>query len=263
MSPSHDRPVALVTGASSGIGAALTRQLAGRGHDLVVVARRTDQLKKLADELNLTHGTDVEVLAADLRDTGDLGTVEARLRDGSRPVDVLVNNAGFGSDGFFHELPLEGELGQIELNVVALVRLTHAALPGMVARRGGGVLNVSSAGGFQPAPKNATYVATKAYVTSFSQSIHEEVTGHRVRVTCLCPGFTKTEFQQTAGWDGGIVPDFLWMEADAVARAGLAALDRNDALCVPGLPYKVAAGAVHLLPRGVVRRLAGLATKRM
>src|SRR5439155_3448150 len=218
-----DRPIALVTGASSGIGAAFARQLAERGHDLVVVARDVTRLEKLAADL---PGVDVEVMAADLQQPQQLAAVEARLAATDRPVDKLINNAGYGTAGNFHELEADREIGQIELNVNALVRLSHAAARAMVPRHRGGILNVGSVGSFQPGPFNATYSATKAFVLSFSEAIHEELRPHGVHVTCLCPGFTRTEFQERAGITDIASPGFLWQDADTVARIGLRALDR-------------------------------------
>jgi uncharacterized protein len=227
------------------------------------VARDEARLDALASELRLRHAGAVDVLPADLTDDARLGEVEARVASRERPVELLVNNAGFATAGRFAELPLEAEDREIRLNVVALVRLCHAALPGMVERGTGGVLNLSSLGGFQPTPGNATYSATKAFVTSFSQALHEEVKGAGVRVTVLCPGFTRTEFQSRAGIDSSSVPGFLWMSAEAVAEAGIRALEQGKAICVPGAGNRVAATAVGILPRGVTRRLAGAVVKRV
>jgi short-subunit dehydrogenase len=252
-----NRPVALVTGASSGIGAAFARQLAVRQHDVIVVARDHERLDRLAEETTAL-GAAVERMAVDLTDPQQLAAVEKRLSDpAAGPVDILVNNAGHGSTGCFHELSLDDEVHQIELNVVALVRLTHAALAAMVPRRGGGILNVSSVEGFLPAPRNATYCASKAYVTSFTEAVHEEVAPDGVRVTCVCPGLTRTEFQDRAGVDVSGFPGFLWMDANAVAKAALACLDRNQALCVPGPHNRAAVEFLQVAPRAVVRRMAG------
>jgi len=184
------KPVALVTGASAGIGEQLARQLAQRGHDLVLVARDRERLEALAKDVEAEFGAQCEVLSADLTVPAELATVEARARD----VDVLVNNAGFGSFGRFDQLDIDVESREINLNVLALVRLTHAAAGGMTQRGHGGILNVSSLAGHQPGPLNATYSATKAFVTSFTQAVHEELKGTGVAVTALCPGFTHTEF---------------------------------------------------------------------
>lgn len=249
---------ALVTGASAGIGRSFAKKLAQRGHDLVLVARDETRLKELASELP----TNAEVLAADLSDKEELARVEARLRDSTRPVDVLVNNAGFGTAGPFHTLDVEREEQMIRLNVTALMRLTHAALPGMLERGRGGIINVSSVGGFQPVANNATYSATKAFVTSFTQAIHEEVRRKGVSVVCLAPGFTRTEFQERGGFrqDG---PGVLWQTADEVADVALAALDKNKALAVPGVPNKAAALMVQVAPRSLIRFIAGKTGERI
>ena len=250
---------ALVTGASSGIGDAFARLLAKKGYDLVVVARDQERLEKLAADLPV----DVEVIVADLADADQRAKVEARLRDGDagasggpKPIDVLVNNAGFGTTGRFHQLDVERETREIELNVVALMRLTHAALEGMVGRRRGGIVNVSSIAGFQPTPGTATYGGTKAFVTSFSEALHEELRGTGVTVTCLAPGATRTNFQTTAEYGTSHVPDFMWQTAEEVAAEAIAALERNHALVVTGWPNKLLAAATHLAPRALVRRIA-------
>jgi hypothetical protein len=247
--------VALVTGASAGIGAAFARRLATDGYDVVAVARDAARLEALAKELP----TRTEVLPADLTVPDELARVEARVRKG---VDLLVNNAGFGTTGRFVELPVDGEEREIRLNVLAVVRLTHAALEAMLARGAGGIINVSSVAGFQPAPTNATYTATKAFVTTFTESVYEELRGTGIRVLALCPGFTRTEFQQRAGYDARQVPGPLWMRADEVVDEALAALRRGKAICVPGGLNRAAVAFAHLAPRGVARRVAGMVNSR-
>ena len=182
------RPVALVTGASAGIGRSFAYALADRGHDLVLVARDTARLEALAKEIGDAYGAACEVLTADLADGDALVRVETRLADAARPLDLLVNNAGFGTSGKFHTMPVDREEQEIRLNVVALVRLCHAALDAQVARGRGGVINVASIAGYQPTPGNATYGATKAFVSSFSQAVHEELKGTGVRCMVLSPG---------------------------------------------------------------------------
>ncbi|GAA4088774.1 SDR family oxidoreductase [Actinomadura miaoliensis] len=234
---------ALVTGASSGIGESFARILAGRGTDLVIVARRAARLDELARELVERYRVAVEVLAADLTDPGQRGEVEHRLR--AEPVELLVNNAGFGAFGAFAGQPLDDQLAQVELNVLALMRLTRAALPGMVERGRGGVLNVSSMAGFTPSPGSATYGATKAFVTAFSESLHAELAGTGVHVTALCPGFTRTDETQESS--------LLWLRREDVARAGLDAVSAGRALCVPGAQYKAALPALRAMPRSLLR----------
>ena len=251
-----DRRTALVTGASSGIGLEFAKQLAGSGHDVVLVARDVERLKELASQLSVT--VDVEVLPADLTDVDQRAEVERRLRDEASPIDVLINNAGLGTTGRFSDLPTDEEEHEIQLNVVALTRLTSAALPGMVKRGRGKILNVASIAGFQPSPGNATYGATKAYVISFTQALREELRGTGVHATALCPGFTKTEFQARAGYDPKGIAGFLWQTPAQVVRPALKAVDRNAALCTPGAQNKVAGALVHLLPRALQGRAAGL-----
>ena len=256
-------PLALVTGASSGIGEAIAVQLAADGSDLVLVARRRDRLEALAQELRGRHGVKVDVLVADVTEPDQLALVEDRLREGAPSVDLLVNNAGRGGQGPFAERSIEDQDGQIRLNVLAPVRLTHAALGPMLARGAGGVLNVSSIAGLQPMPYVATYSATKAYLSNFTHAVHEEVRGHGVNVTNLLPGFTRTGFHQAADISRSVVPGPAWMSAEAVARAGLAAVAEGRAQCVPGLGYRILAGLSALTPWSVSRRLLrAVLTKR-
>ena len=245
-------PTALVTGASSGIGLELARALAARGHDLVVVARSLDKLEDLAASMSVG----VEVIAADLASDAGMATIEDRLQSTDRPIDLLVNNAGFGTTGKFAELPIEGEVEEIRLNVLALTRLTGAAVPQMVARGHGAVINVASIAAFQPTPGTATYGATKAFVLSFTMALREELRGTGVRAVALCPGFTRTGFQERANFElKGIAKRFS-QTADEVAQATLRTLDRDAGVCVPGWQNKVAAGATHLAPRKLVPRIA-------
>lgn len=256
------RPTALVTGASSGIGRAFAEVLASEGHDLVVVARDTARLETLVKEVREHHDARAEILAADLVDRDQLATVEARLADRDRPVELLVNNAGFGTYGSFWTLPVEVEEREVCLNVLALMRLTHAALGPMVERRHGGVINVSSIAGHQPTPTDATYGATKAFVTSFSQALHEELRGTGVRCMVVCPGFTRTEFQERAGYDAGNVPRFMWQQPHQVVAAALKAYQRGRAVCVPGALNRATAGLSQVVPDAVTRRAAHLVTRR-
>jgi len=248
-------PTAMVTGASSGIGRAIAVRLAADGTDLVVVARRKDRLEALAEELTATHGVSVDVLAADVTDPAQLAAVEERLRSGRPPVDLLVNNAGVGAQGAFADIPIDFQESQIRLNVLAPVRLSHAALEGMVGRGRGGILNVSSIAGLQPMPNVATYAATKAYLSSFSHALHEEVRHRGVAVTALLPGFTRTEFHEASGINRTVVPGPAWMSADTVARAGLRAVARGRAQCVPGLGYRVLSVISGFTPWSVSRRV--------
>lgn len=252
---------ALVTGASSGIGREVAREAAARGADVVLVARREAELQDLAREVSLDHGRAAEVLVADLTAPADLHRVEARVTDAGRPVDLVVNNAGFGGSGRFHELDVDREEAEVRLNCVALLRLSHAALSAMVPRGRGGLLNVSSLAGFQALPTSATYAATKAFVTSLTEGLHEEARGTGVHVSALCPGFVRTGFHQASqiGEDGRgrDLPEAVYMDAGTVARAALDGVTRNRAVVVPGRSYRALAGLSSVLPRAITRRVAG------
>ena len=252
---------ALVTGASSGIGETFARRLAKRGDDLVLVARREDRLQALADELGAS-GTDVEVLPADLTTDDGLAAVEHRLSSSTAPVDLLVNNAGFGTSGPFAEMALERELEMIELNVVALVRLTRAAVDAMAERGAGAIVNVSSLASFQALPRTAIYAATKAFVTSFTEALADEARGSGVRLQALCPGMTRTEFHAVGSWDVDWLPGIAWQSSEAVVDASLAALGSGRVVVIPGVVNKLAARASWLLPRRVVTRLVGATVRR-
>lgn len=243
---------ALVTGASSGIGEAMVELLAGTGIPTVVVARRRDRL----DALAARFPSAVEVLVADLQTAKGLAAVEARVGE----FDLVVNNAGFGTSGLFHELDADRLQGEIDLNIAALTRLSHAALAAMVPRGRGYLLNVSSVASFQPAPKLAVYAATKAYVTSLTESLHEEVRSSGVHVTALCPGLTRTEFQSVSNTEAYSTqyPKFAWLTSEEVAAGGLSDVAKGKCLSVPGALYKGMVGAVGITPRGLTRRLAGL-----
>jgi short-subunit dehydrogenase len=254
---------ALVTGASSGIGRAFATRLAASGTELVVVARRADRLDDLAAEIAGSGAPKPEVLVADLGDPEQRTAVESRLADRDRPVDLLVNNAGFGTRGFFADLPVDREEAEIRLNVVAPVSLARAALPGMLERRRGGIVNVSSMAGLQPFPGWATYAATKAFLTSFSQSLHEEVRPHGVAVLALMPGFTRSEFHDHASMARSYIPGAFWLTPDDVARSGLDALERGKAAHVPGLRYQAVALLSRVAPWSVSRRVVHAANRRI
>jgi len=256
------KPRALVTGASSGIGAAFARRLARDGRDLILVARSLDRLEELAKELRERHGHAVTVIAADLTQPSDLSKVEERVVS-DPALDLLVNNAGFGTIGRFVTLDPDREEEEVRLNVIALQRLTRAALPGMVERKRGAIINVSSMAGLQPGPCNATYAATKAFVNSFTEALHEELRGTGVQVQALCPGFTRTEFQQRAGVNTSDLPSFAWMSAEAVVDASLSALGRGDVVLVPGFGNRVLATVAVNAPRPLVRRILGIAGNRI
>jgi len=232
--------LAVVTGASSGIGEAFAEEVARRGFDLVLVARDSARLEAIAARLRERRGVAVAVHAADLTD--------ARLA-------LLVNNAGFGTSGRFTTLDRDAEEAEIRLNVLAVTRLCHAALPGMVERRHGGIINVSSIASFVPGPYAATYHATKAYVTAFSEALHEEAHAAGVTVQALCPGFVRTGFQMRACVNGAAIPGPAFMTARAVVRGSLRALERRHAVYVPGMHYRFLMAVSRVAPRALVRRL--------
>jgi uncharacterized protein len=245
---------ALVTGASSGIGEAFARELASRRTDLVLVARSAAKLEDLAAGLRADHGVAVDVLPADLTTDQDCAAVCHRLRDTAEPIDLLINNAGVGTSGRFGDIPLARELALLQLNVSALVQLSHAAVATMKPRRHGGVLNVSSLTGFQPYPFGAAYGASKAFVNSFSKALHTELAGDGIKVLALCPGFTRTSFQRSAGIARTPIPGWLWLRPDEVARAGLSALQAGRAVRVVGAPFRLWAMATKVVPEGWLRR---------
>ncbi len=248
-------PTALVTGPTSGIGLCFARALAERGHDLVLVARNADRLEEVAGELRATYAVGVEVLPADLADRTQLATVEARLAEADRPVDLLVNNAGFGLKGRFADNDVEIETVMLDVLVTAVLRLTHAALGPMTARGSGGVINVSSVAAFLP---RGTYSAAKAWVNSFSEWAANEYRDQGVTVTCLCPGFTRTEFhaRMDVGFDSA--PAFLWLEPEDLVRTALADFDRGRVFSIPGVQYKAIAGLTRLVPNRLLQSLQSL-----
>lgn len=242
----------------------MARQLAAAGTDLVVVARDTSRLEDLAKEVAAGgSGAGVEVLTADLADPAALAAVEARVADADRPIELLVNNAGFGTYGNLDDLPVDDEEREIRVNVVALVRLCHAALGAMRARGRGTILNVGSVAGLQATPGNATYGASKAFVASFSESLHEETKGSGVVVSQVLPGYTRTEFAERAGVGGRKIPEPAWMDADTCARLALDAAAAGKPFFIPGALNKVAATGLDVLPRSLTRRVASRLSRRL
>jgi short-subunit dehydrogenase len=248
--------LAMVTGASSGIGKSFAEALAARGTDLVLVARNAARLEEIAAQLRARHGRDVSVLVADLEKPDELAIVEKRLHEDAR-IDLLVNNAGYGVTGAFADLPIDRSEGQIDCNIVALTRLAHAALSTMKPSRRGGILNIASGAAFMPTPGIAVYCATKAYVVNFSLALNEELKNHGVRCLVVCPGFTRTEFQQRANYDSSAMPSFVWQTADECVAEALAAWDRGDGLLMTGLQNRLMMPLLSLLPKTWVASLAG------
>jgi short-subunit dehydrogenase len=261
--PTIDTTV-LVTGASAGIGAELTRELTSRAYNVVLVARRAERLRELAEELRLTHGIHADVEPCDLADPGARGELVARLEAGERRVVGVCNNAGLGTIATLLEAGVEREQQVVRLNVEAVHHLTGAFLERMVADGAGAILNVASTAAFQPLPGFATYAASKAFVQSFSEAVHAELRGTGVSVTCLCPGFTHTDFGANAG--GGEqeskLPGFLFGEAPDVARAGIEAMVAGRRSAIPGLANRASMLGGRLTPRSLLLPLVRQVTRR-
>jgi short-subunit dehydrogenase len=243
--------IALVTGASAGLGEEFARQLSARGARLVLVARRKERLDVLAAELG-----NARAIAIDLSQPAAARRLMADLAAHDETVDLLVNNAGFGLAGQFASLDGARQREMIDLNCGVLTELAHAVLPGMIERGSGGILNVASTAAFQPGPGMAVYFATKAFVLSFSEALHDEMKAKGINVSCLCPGPTSTEFRSVSGFDPKGRLAKLSADAPSVVRAGLKGLDANKAVVVPGLSNKVISQANRFLPRAVMRRAA-------
>lgn len=253
---------ALITGASAGLGEGFARAVAARGDDLILTARRIDRLESLAAQLRSLHGVAVHVFAADLTQPAAPDALVRDIMSAGLSIDTLVNNAGYGLRGGVAELDGAKQLGIIDVNCRALVALSQAVLPAMIARKSGGILNVASLGAFQPGPWMAVYYASKAFVLSFSEGLHEEVRAHGVRVTALCPGPTRTEFGDVAGMGDIPMFDRVAGDIDGVVRDGLAALDSGRAVKVSGMMNTLTADTVRFLPRILARRITGALQKR-
>ena len=250
---------ALITGSTAGIGAAFARRLARDGHDVVLVARDAERLSDQAAELHDRHGIEAATLVADLAEEPGIAAVEERLRDADRPVDVLVNNAGFGNKGRYLEVPVSDELTMLKVHCEAVLRLTGAAAEAMRERGRGSVVNVSSMAAFVP---RGTYGASKAWVVQFTQGAAKDLAASGVRLMALCPGFVRTEFHRRAGMDTGNIPGWMWLDADELVDSALHDLGRGKSLCVPGARYKALLGASRLLPRGVLARASSTTGRR-
>ena len=232
---------ALITGASSGIGATFARQLARPGCRLILTARRTEKLQALATELQLS-GAQVESLTADLATENGIQAVEQKII-GEPQLDLLINNAGFGLHGSFASVPFEELTNMLRVHAEAPFRLTHAALKGMLSRKRGAIINVSSVGAFRRSARSVMYSATKSFLTMFSEALHKDLRGTGVKIQALCPGFTHTEFhvarESMITMKTNKIPAFLWLDAGKVTAASLKALDRDQCLVIPGLIYKL------------------------
>ncbi|WP_278261839.1 SDR family NAD(P)-dependent oxidoreductase [Nocardia sp. AG03] len=249
--PGASRPVAMITGPTSGIGEGFAHRLAALGYDLVLVARNETRLRALADELARRYDTGTEVLAADLADDDDRALVAERAGKG---IQFLVNNAGFAHSGEFWTLE-PGELqAQLDVNVTSVLQLTRAALPAMVAAASGSIVNVASVAGLIPG-RGSTYSASKAYVVSFSEGLAGGLVGTGVRVQALCPGFVRTEFHERAGIEMDSVPKRMWLEVDQVVDGSLRDLDSGRVISVPGVQYKVLTTVAGFVPRTLMTRM--------
>jgi short-subunit dehydrogenase len=244
--------VALVTGASAGLGVEFARQLSKRGHSLVLVARRKERLEELAREVG-----NARAFALDLSKPNAAAKLMTNIEEHGEIVDLLVNNAGFGLIGRFAELDAKRLRQMIDLNVGTLTDLCRAVAAGMIERKAGGIINVASTAAFQPGPKMAVYFATKAFVLSLTEALHEELKPHGIKVSCLCPGPTRTEFGEVAGFGGNGMFDKVAMNAREVVEAGLKGLDSNHAVVVTGLMNKIVAASTRFAPRPMVRKIAG------
>ncbi len=246
---------ALITGASSGIGLELAKLFAQSGRNLILVARSQNKLEELRKELVIKHSVHVEVIVADLAEVDAAENLVAEINSRKLVADVLVNNAGFGELGRFDEIEVNRQLNMVRLNVVTLMHLTRLLLPEMLKRNGGGILNVASTAAFQPGPNMAVYYATKAFVLSFSEAIHEELIDTNINVVCLAPGPTKTGFGEDSSMNDTKIFSANTMDASQVARAGFDAFKKNKALVIPGFKNKLGAFLTRLVPRSLTRKL--------
>jgi short-subunit dehydrogenase len=258
-----DRPLAVITGASSGIGATFARKLAERGYDLLLIARREDRLRSLASELADTHHVSGQVMAADLALDSDVDRVADRVRT-SANLGLLVNNAGFGAHGYFFEADVREQERMHRVHVLAAMRLMHAALANLVPRGVGGLINVASVAGFGQAPGSVSYNATKTWMNSFTEGIAIELAakGSSVKVQALCPGFTLSEFHDTLKMDRSAIPSALWMTADFVVEESLRGFDAGKLFVIPAWRYKLIVAGMKLLPGALLRRASILGTQR-
>jgi short-subunit dehydrogenase len=249
--PPDPGSTALVTGASAGIGSAIARLLAERGHGVLLVARREERLRKLAEALRARHGIHVDAIGADLADPDARDRLASQLAQSGLTVEILVNNAGFGGIGTFVDLGRERQVEMLRVNVEAVIDLAARYLPGMVERGRGAVINIASTAAFQPMPRNATYAATKSFVLSWGEAIHHELKGSGVSVTTVCPGPVRTEFAEAAGIGGAEerTPGVIWMEAEDVARHAVEAAEQGKRAVVPGALNRATSLAGQLSPR--------------
>lgn len=245
VTPETAGTTALITGATAGLGAEFARQLAELGHGIVLVARDNDRLRAKAAELEQLYGVRTEVIAADLTDDAGVAAVAARLGDSVRPVEILINNAGIGLLRPFEENDIDEERAHLKLHVQTAMELVHAALPGMIGRGSGRIINVASVAAFAP---RGTYSAAKAWLVSFSQWANMAYGSRGISITAVCPGFTHTEFHDRMGMDKSVAPGWMWLRAGQVVREGLADNRKGRAVSIPSRRYKVLVAVIRLLP---------------
>jgi len=258
-----DRKLAVITGASSGIGAMFARKLAARGYDVLLVARRGDRLRSLATELAETYHVSADVLVADLAADGDRDRAAERIRSAPN-LGLLVNNAGFGTLGFFADNDVENQLQMHRLHVLAALHLTHAALENLVPRGAGGIINVSSVAGFGQAAGSVSYSATKSWMNSFTAGLYAELEVQKspVKVQALCPGFTLSEFHDTLGMDRSPIPQSMWMTADFVVSESLRGFDEGKLFVIPGWRYKLIVMLMKSAPAWALRKMTARGARR-
>ena len=258
-----ERRLALVTGASSGLGAEFAKELAAQGHDLFITARRLERLQSLKKEIEQNHNVEVSVFDVDLGDPAGANAILDELKKREMKVGVLINSAGYGTRSFMLDKEPAHWEQMIRVNLNSLVTLTLGILPAMVENRWGKVLNVSSTAGLQASPYFTVYAATKAFVLLFSEGLRKELKDQNthVRVTCLCPGPTRTEFASVAEADSMSAPDYMWMESDEVVKIGLKSLEDNEGVCIPGISNKIHASTVKWMPRSVLTEMLGRMNK--
>ena len=246
----------LITGASSGIGMGLAKLFAADGSDLVLVARREDRLNELAEELKSEHGIEVHVLPKDLSKKTSPKEIFNHLKKEKIEIDVLVNNAGFGSRGTVSELDTDLQVDMVQVNAAALTHLTSLFLPGIIERGQGGILNVGSLAGFQPGPNLAVYFATKAYVLSFTEALAEEISNPNIKVSCFAPGPVRTEFGEKSGYEDSLLFKLSLMDLEPAVKAGYEGFRQGKTIVIPGLKQQIVPFLNRFTPRLIVRKIA-------
>ncbi len=252
-----NKNTALITGATSGIGKIYAERFASMGHDLIITGRRKKIIDGVAKEITRKHGVEVTVVIAELSREAGIRKVLAAMKKAG-PIDALVNNAGFGIDGFFVEKRIEDHLDMVTVHVNAALRFIHASLPGMIARKSGTIINVSSLGAWTPGPINGIYGGTKALLNIFTESLHTEVRKHGIKVQALCPGFTTTDFHMQMGVEEKIrnMKYFYWMKPEDVVNASMKCLEKGKVICIPGISNRMIRVLMSLIPRRFYYRMA-------